>query len=329
MRLALILFAAFGLACPVSADPPVRSDDGATLAFTWENDSFAGTDRNYTNGVRLSWLSGTRDTDGVSDWVARRLGADNTAIVRRGAALGHSIFTPEDIQSTEGPLGQHPYAGWVYLEYTPLIEQAGQVDQLTFQVGLLGPGAGGEFVQNEFHALIGADKARGWDSQLRDELTLGLAWDRRLRRIADIPVGDLSVDITPTLGASLGTVQTYAKLGAMVRLGDDLQVDYGPPRVRPSLSGANYFNPVDRASWYMFAGAEGRYVAHNRFLDGSLVREDEGTLTRKPWVGDVQAGLALQYRDLQLAFTLVFRTEEFDEQVRAHRFGAFSLSRRF
>ncbi|MEL7043312.1 MAG: lipid A deacylase LpxR family protein [Pseudomonadota bacterium] len=304
-------------------------DDGATVAFTWENDSFAGTDRNYTNGVRLSWLSGTGDTDGISDWVANAMGADENAVVRRGIAIGHSLFTPENIAATDPITDQHPYAGWAYLEYTPVIQQADQVDQFTFQIGLIGPSAGGEWVQNEFHELIGADEVFGWDNQLRDEVTLNVSWDRRLRRIAELDFGDLNADITPTVGLSLGTVYTNAKAGAMLRIGQDLKVDYGPPRVRPSLSGANFFQPVDRFSWYLFAGAEGRYVVHNRFLDGSVLLDDDGTLSREPWVGDVQTGIAIQYDRTQIGFTLVYRTEEYAEQIEAQRFGAFSLSRRF
>lgn len=308
--------------------PPIK-DDGATVAFTWENDSFAGTDRNYTNGVRLSWLSGTGDTDGISDWVAQAMGSDGNAVVRRGIAIGHSLFTPENIAATAPITDQHPYAGWAYLEYTPVIQQADQVDQFTFQIGLIGPSAGGEWIQNEFHEWIGADEVFGWDNQLRDELTLNVSWDRRLRRIAELDFGDLHADITPTVGLSLGTVYTNAKAGAMLRIGQDLKVDYGPPRVRPSLSGANFFQPVDRFSWYLFAGAEGRYVAHNRFLDGSVLLDDEGTLSRETWVGDVQTGIAVQYERTQIGFTLVYRTEEYTEQPEPQRFGAFSLSRRF
>ena len=329
MRITVFCLLAAGISEPVLSQDAPRDDEGATVSVVWENDSFAGTDRNYTNGVRLSWLSGTGDTDGVSDLVAQWLGADEYAVVRRGIAFGHSLFSPEDI-STDQPLPlQHPYAGWLYLEYTPLIQQADRVDQFTFQIGLIGPSAGGEYAQNEFHAVIGEPEALGWDNQLRDELTLGVAWDRRLRRVAVIELGALSVDLTPTVGFSVGTVQTNAKLGAMLRLGNDLQVDYGPPRVRPSLSGANFFNPVDRLSWYAFAGAEGRYVIHNRFLDGSVMLEDDSLLTSNRWVGDVQLGVAVQYRQSQFAFTIVRRTEEWAEQTEPQRFGAVSLSRRF
>ncbi len=307
--------------------PP--SDGRSTVTFAWENDSFAGTDRNYTNGVRLAWLSGTGDTDGVSEWVANLLGADPDAVIRRGVALGHSLFTPRDIAAETPPPDQHPYAGWAYLEYTPVIEQADRLDQFTVQLGLVGPSAGGEWLQNEFHTLIGEDTARGWTGQLADEVTLGVSYDRTFRRLARLGDSAFGADLTPTAGVTLGTAYTHARLGVMGRIGEDLRNDYGPPRVRPSLAGAGFFTPQDAFSWYLFGGVEGRGVAHNLFLDGSLFRTRDSGLTSRDFVTDVQAGAVLQFENVQVGFTLVFRTEEYVEQSAPHRFGAFSLSGKF
>lgn len=307
--------------------PPV--DDRSTVTFAWENDSFAGTDRNYTNGVRLAWLSGTGDTDGVSEWVANVLGADPGAVIRRGVAVGHSLFTPRDISAETPPPDQHPYAGWAYAEYTPVIEQANRLDQFTFQLGLVGPSAGGEWLQNEFHALIGEDTARGWSGQLDDEVTVGMSYDRTFRRLARLGDSAFGADLTPTAGVTFGTVHTHARLGVMGRIGEDLRNDYGPPRVRPSLAGAGFFTPQDSFSWYLFGGVEGRAVAHNLFLDGSLFRRQDSDLTSRDFVADIQAGAVLQFENVQVGFTVVFRTEEYVEQSAPQRFGAFSLSGKF
>lgn len=304
--------------------------DKATLAFSWENDSYANTDRNYTNGMRLSWLSGANKTDGVSKWLAQRLGAeDGDSVIRRGIAVGHALYTPEDISTTSAVTDSHPYAAWATLEYTPLIEQKNTVDQFTFKLGLIGPSAQGEWIQNTFHELINVDQVLGWNNQLRDEVTFGVSWDRRLRHIADFDILGTTMDITPAYGLSLGTVHTNARIGGTARLGQDLGNDYGPPRVQPSLSGANFFTPKDRFSWYLFAGVEGRWVAHNRFLDGSLFYDEDVQLDREPWVVDVQSGVAIQFANTQIAFTLVYRTEEYIEQTGPQKFGAFSLSQRF
>lgn len=331
------VFGSSALIAAVAASPSLAetssalpNDEKATATFVWENDSFANTDRNYTNGVRVSWLSGTQATDGITEFVARRLvGADEGAVRRRGFAVGQSIFTPSDIEATEPVPDQHPYGGWLYAEVSGVIEQRNIVDTFAIQVGVIGPSAGGEWAQNEFHDLIGIDGANGWDNQLEDELGLVISYDKKLRRIGRIGASDFAADLTPSIGASVGNVYTQARAGLTLRAGQNLANDYGPPRVRPSLGGAGYFTPTDGFSWYVFVGAEGRAIAHNIFIDGSLINDDIADLDREPLVGDYQAGLVVQFRDVQLALTLVERSKEFSEQEENQRFGAFSLSRKF
>ncbi len=306
------------------------TEEASTLTFVWENDSFANTDRSYTNGMRLAWLSGAQSKSDVVKYVARNvLGADDDAVLRRGVAVGQSIFTPTDIEATDFLPDDHPYAGWLYGEYSAVIAQRNIIDQMSIQVGMIGKSAGGETAQNEFHYLIGIEGAKGWDNQLKDELGIVLTYERKARRIGKIGDTDFGADLTPNYGISVGNVYTQARAGLTVRAGQDLSNDYGPPRVRPSLGGAGYFVPDDSFSWHVFAGFEARAVAHNIFIEGSLFREDFVDLSLRNFVHDYQAGLVVQVYDVQMALSLVQRSKEFDEQEEPQRFGAFSLSKKF
>ena len=308
----------------------VREDDEGTFTFVWENDVLGGTDRNYTNGLRLSWLSGTHAADGMSEFLATHvLRADGDAFVRRGFALGQSIFTPNDIEAEDPLPNQHPYAGWLYGEYSLLIQRLDVVDRLTFQAGVVGSSSGAEWVQNEVHSIIDSAEARGWDNQIKDEAGVVIAYDRQLRALAELGDSGFGMDLTPNMGLTLGNVHTNARLGLTVRLGQDLRNDFGPPRIRPSLAGAGYFTPEDSVSWYVFAGVEGRAVAHNIFLDGSLFRDGDPSVSSKTFVADAQGGLVVQFGGLQVALTYVERTEEFDEQLTRQRFGALSIGGKF
>ncbi len=308
-----------------------RYDESATWTFVEENDLFAGTDRNYTNGLRLAYVSGFKDVQGVSKFFAHDvLGAPEDAGVRRGFALGHSIFTPSDIDQTAALPDQHPYAGWFYGEYSAIIEQRDRIDQVTMQFGVVGPAAGGEFVQNNWHSLIGADEAQGWDNQISNEPGLVLSYDRLFRALAlSDPEKPVSADLTPNFGASVGNIYTSARAGVTLRIGNDLTNDYGPPRIRPSLAGGGYFAPRDRFSWYVFAGLEARVVAHNIFLDGSLFDDEITHVTSETITGDIQAGVVAQMRRVQIGYTYVIRAKEFKEQDERQEFGAVSLSVKF
>ena len=318
----------FGVASADEKSP--LEDDRGTVSLVYENDWVdGGKDRNYTNGLRLSYMSGTAPTDGLSDWISRYLvGENETSVRRRGFAVGHSIFTPNDITADVPDPEDHPYAGWLYGEYTLMTARPDQVDQFTIQIGIVGPSAGGEWVQNEVHKLIGADEAKGWEYQLDDEVGVVLSYDRRFRALWEVGDSSLGADITPSAGITVGNIQTNARVGAMFRIGQDLRTDYGPTRIRPALAGAGYFTPLDGLSWYIFGGVEGRYVAHDIFLDGSLF-QDSPSVGSNEFVGDLQAGFVVQLQDVQFAFTYVERTPEFKGQSGAHRFGAFTISTKF
>ena len=148
-----------------------------------------------------------------------------------------------------------------------------KLENLELDLGVVGPAAFGREVQNHYHQLIGANTAQGWDSQIRDEPGLMLTYEREWR--AKIWGDDSGIDIIPGVGATLGNVFTYGEAGALLRIGNGLNADYGPVRVRPALSGTDFF-AGDRAhgefGYYAFAGMQGRVVGRNIFLDGNSFR---------------------------------------------------------
>src|SRR5437879_11295089 len=111
------------------------------------------------------------------------------------------------------------------------------MDVLQFDLGLIGPAAGGEFVQNNFHRLIDATPAMGWANQLHNEPTLGLTFERRWRTGRHVLVEDpkLEFDIVPRIGAALGNVATYGSDGGKLRIGKVLRNDFGQARSRRAM----------------------------------------------------------------------------------------------
>jgi len=329
--------AADGPSAREEAAPPPGAR--ATWSLIWENDAFGGTDRNYTNGLRLSYVSPTDPSTTAApaarggDSLHRRiagflLGADAQDVVRYGLAVGHSIFTPEDID-VAGPLpDQHPYAGLLYGEYSLFAQDDESLRIAALQVGMVGPGAGAEWVQNSVHAVIGSPHAAGWSHQLHNEPVFALYLERRERAVLARPLLRQQFDVTPHWGLALGTLRSQAKAGITLRYGPDLRNDFGPPRIRPALGGAGYFEAVTGFRWYLFAGADLRAVARDLVLDGNTFR-DSASVSRTPLVADLQAGLVLTYGNTQLAYTFVTRTREFASQRSAQQFGSLSLAVKF
>ena len=311
-----------------------RADEPAGIyTLLIENDVFTGTDQHYTNGLRLSYLS---DQDDVPNLVRKFAAAmpfvSPGAKLRAGYALGQNIYTPNDIQAASLVPNERPYAGYLYAGMAVVAEGQGKsskiLDTWELDLGIVGPSALGEEVQNNFHHLIGAPEAQGWANQLKDEPAVSLTHERKWRHLWHHPDSGIGMDVTPHIGGSIGNVATYLNLGASVRVGSGLARDYGPPRIRPSLPGAGFFVPQKGVGWYLYAGVDGRAVAHNIFLDGNSYK-DSHSVDSNIWVGDAQAGLVLTFSKMQIAYTQVYRTKEFKGQQAGDHFGAVSLSARF
>lgn len=322
-----------GFAASLAPAPPARADflDACeSFSILIENDVFVGTDRHYTNGFRASCLSAEGKLPAYGEWLGRNLPilAENGA-KRIGFAVGQNMYTPEDISIATPQPADRPWAGWLYGEVSIVSETRERLDSAALSVGVIGPWSGAEWTQKRWHEMIRAQNPKGWDNQLDNEPAVNLTLDRQWRYLALPNLLGLNADVTPHVGGALGNVFTHAAAGATFRFGKDLVDDFGgPPRIRPSLPGAAHFTPHDGFGWYVFAGAEGRAVARNIFLDGNTFGAGP-SVDRKIFVGDVQIGAALIFSRVRLTYTTVFRTKEFRGQDEGDIFGAISLTARF
>ncbi len=320
---------------------PVTTADAqyskGTYTFEFENDRIANTDRHYTAGFRFSWVSEPKEDDPawVRDILTELYPFADLREGRVGLSFGQSMFTPENTQTTALVRDDRPYVGWLYggisvhaetksIQPTPGPDV---LDTVELDIGVVGPAAFGEQVQNTVHRLIGVATAKGWNNQLDNEPGIMLIGERKWRTNPVRALG-LEFDAIPHVGGSLGNIMTFANAGATLRFGQDLDVDYGPPRIQPSLSGLGAIERDRGFAWYVFAGAEGRIVARNIFLDGNTFSSSH-SVDREIFVGDAQFGIAAIYEGVRFAFTQVYRTKEFEGQSQADRFGAISLSVRF
>ena len=261
LRIARFRLAA--LAAAVIAQPAWAEPGAGTFTFQIENDRIADTDRHYTHGTRLAWVS-DKASDGPQ-WAKDAL---------------EWLYPLADLRA-----GRSVHAETTRQRNGLTIDT---LDSVELDLGIVGPESFAEDVQDGYHDLIGVARSNGWDHQLKNEPGVALIFERKWRP-APWRFDGLEFDLIPSAGGSLGNVMTQLNLGAMVRLGQSLDVDYGPSHPRPTLS------DVDK----------------------------------KPLVGDFQIGAAVVWRGVRLAFTHVFRTKEFDGQRRADRYGALSLSVHF
>jgi hypothetical protein len=296
------------------------------VSLVIENDHFNNTDRHYTNGINLGWAppAGT-----APEWILSI--ADRVpffpegGVIRHGYSFGQSTFTPSDLDLDDPPTDDRPYAGWLYGSISMESETNRQLDQLVLTLGMVGRAALAEFSQKALHKVRAVSKPRGWDSQLGNEPGIVITYQRSWRPLAATTFAG-SFDLTPHAGAAIGNIFTYANSGLTLRFGRNLPPDYGPPRIQPALPASMTFTAADGFNWHLFAGVEGRAVARNIFLDGNTFRHSR-SVDREFFVGDLQFGAVLNWRDLRLSYTQVLRSDEFKSQLKRHDFAAVNLTK--
>jgi hypothetical protein len=321
--------------------PPVasRAREAGLFTFYIENDSIAGTDRHYTNGSKLSWMTGDLSSWGQKGW--RKTFLDLLPFVNRpdtqknfGLSLGQNIYTPQNIEATVPDPTDRPYAGWSYLEISFISKTERRVDILSLQAGMVGPSSLAEDTQRIVHEWINSEEPKGWDHQLRDEVGVNLIYERRYRAYARALNDTLGIDFLPHGGFSLGNVQTYANLGATLRFGFNLPSDFGVQLARGGAIGASPSNDLDprvapdrSVSLFFFGAADGRAVAQDIFLDGNTWKEGGPSVEKERFVADYMGGVGLIAGRWQLTGTFVHRTKEFETQPeRYSRFGSVTVS---
>ncbi len=311
---------------------PARSE--ARVSGIEENDSIAAnSDRHYTQGIHFAY---TTPTLGDKDWQwPFTLPMFEKAGKRKITwSLTQSIFTPRDIHIVNPDPRDRPYAGWLtvgasFLQETKLGEHSHMLENFEVQLGVVGPAALGRQAQNDWHQIIGVPKALGWAYQLSNEPSLNITYERKWRISAAI-VDGVRADIIPAVGATVGNALTYGAAGATVRIGHHLDADYGPARIRPAVSGTEWFTCEDACThglgWYVFVGVEGRLVARNVFLDGSSFTGSR-SVQKKHAVADISGGVSVFWGTrVKLDLSLTRRTKEFAGQTKQDKFAMIGLS---
>lgn len=225
-----------------------------------ENDVFARTDQNYTNGLAITAVS--HDIDGklhseclpmpvrlhadFIKWVNPVFWTDTgdsnvTPTQNVVVKFGQSIFTPKDPEQKDLVPNDRPFAGLLFVGMS--WNRRKRKPQSTWEtldtrevtLGLIGPGSLAKETQNYFHDLIKSERFLGWDHQLRNEPAIQLATDRKLKqfRSESAIIPGFSADTISSLGLRLGNIETSFSVGIEGRLGWNIPNDFGSYPIRP------------------------------------------------------------------------------------------------
>jgi len=295
------------------------------ISIHMENDLFAGTDKDYTHGTKINYVSPDMETWRLPDTL-REFGAKLPMFLHEGytnnigLSIGQNIYTPSDIEVSELMEDDRPYAGWLYGEVSWHHKNEVNLHKLMLTLGVVGSESLAEEAQTIVHEWTGSQDPKGWRHQLHNEPGLILSYIHKKR----FALHEDMADFIPAITLNVGNVLTSAEANMTIRGGYNVPADFHSNRIGAS-GYAKALEERKEFSIYAFATAGGRAVARDIFLDGNTFR-DSHSVDKKPLVGEVELGIGVRYRSCLLTYTQIFRTKEYDSQEFAPQFGSLGLS---
>lgn len=279
----------------------------------FDNDAFFDSDNQFTSGIsvqRHSNLATSWDDVHMPGWTkfGRRLpGLQRAGSYRRmGTSIGQNLQTPDDLEATELVVDDVPYAGalGVELNWTAFDDRVFHGYGLL--LGVLGPLALGEPLQQAFHELNGSAEARGWDNQLASELVVNFNGMRK-RKIGAFGKPDKwSADLTIDADFGVGTALVFAEAALELRAGFNVPRGFAfapDPIGRTVAHDAVLWRPAPQGvSVYVSAVTRAVWMPHFVFLDGSLFR-DGHSIDKDDTLSQTITGLHVGWRRWSVHFS--------------------------
>jgi lipid A 3-O-deacylase len=311
------LLAALLLLVPVAAN----AQSPRSVRVGADNDAFSfwippwdRSDREYTSGV-----FGTLEYGGRSRWLNHKwLGAapceNDCATSSHSFSIGQAIYTGTFAYEIETgiPTGNsvgRPNAGWLFVTLADRDSSARVIEERSIAIGVVGPPALAEPMQQLFHAL-GPEYQRpqDWSSQLPFEPGFVARYMRESRMHEFGTNSAWNGFISRRLGASLGTIHTGASVGLAARL------------AAPHWFGAKSAF-VPRLSFRADGGIQG--VLRDEFLDGTFFRSSDH-VSKLPAYGEYGVTAELTWSRFGVGYRAAYTGKQYKDQFRPMQWGSFA-----
>jgi hypothetical protein len=314
---------------------------GASLTF--ENDVFAGSDDNYTNGIQIERVreSDARDVKMLQTFKRFHGAWDKADAIVIRDRVGQLMYTPTDIGNPAPQPLDRPWAGMLYLQrsYRGVVGTERSWD-VTLMAGVIGPRSYAEHAQKFVHKHItGSTYPRGWANQIGGALGLNVLAGQRRAIWSDRPLAaGWASSLAWHSRVGVGNVMSFAGLGATLAVSSSAAGLAGEDSkaiiLNRIINEAGAIAPPNRCLGIndlrctLFGDVEVRAIAHNVFLDGNWGRNDPQVDSRG-LVADFSVGLRIGIPQSQwyVEYRASQRTPEFRSArpVRPQRWGAITV----
>lgn len=299
------------------------------IELVTENDGYINPyiDRYYTAGTRVGWVSKEYDFNqkhSLMSW-SRYLSLQGrkTRMTRFNIYLTQDMYTPTLAHRllTNVVKGDHLYGGWLRLNFGIFQRSAHALESFSISLGMVGPAALAGRTQDLIHTWAHDPKFFGWKNQIKNEFIfeVNYTW---IQKLDFYQSRYFSIDMLPGAGLQLGNALTNFKIGSLLRVGYNLQADFGPNQIHGGFAGGEPYS--SRFACYLFAGAAGEFRPLDVFVQGNDA-QTRGMTELPYFLYNAQVGIALLYKGWRFSFSAIDLSKTFRDQPRNHNIGSIEL----
>jgi len=246
-----------------------------SVSFTFYNDFFAGSDGHFTNGASFSWLEDKKKSDNIYTNMLLSLAhkislpLDSSKNYNAGISLEQIIVTPENIDAKTVQHNDFPYAGYLSISSFLFEWDHDSFNEYRVEVGVMGKYSGAEFIQKNFHKIIGSEQPQGWNTQLSTRYTLNFLLQRGIKSWQGNLTNTLQADWCNHYGITAGNFNVSAFGGSSIRIGKNYVQNFNVHY--PYLKGEANLLGVDTVKhgfgWSLSSGLETKILVYSAILD--------------------------------------------------------------
>lgn len=271
------------------------------FSFVNDNDLFVSKvkDRYYTNGMFFTFRNLAKNENEklekkIYEW-----------------QLVHLMYTPNKPTVIDVDEHDRPFASYLYASFgINKVYKSQQILNTSLQLGVIGPAALGENLQNFIHDIYGFDRPLGWKYQIRN--AIGLNFSGYYAKSLSVDKRNLT-DINFISSLRFGTVFTDASAGFYGRIGfKPLQKMSNSIAFNSNLNNSSTPDVRGLESMLYYKGTLS-YILYDATIQGSFLNTSSPvTYEINPIRFDLELGLLFTLNRINFGYSYHFYTNKQD-----------------
>lgn len=320
MKKIFILLFILSLFNIVYAEETIKPYKKHAITFLFENDllNFLKSDRYYTNGIRIGYTSKEYNffnEDNVMNWAKYvSIIFNKPHITRFHISLNQEMYTTSK-HGIPFPVNDHPLGGFLYLNTGIYNRTTNIQEHIGVKLGVVGEISYAGQLQTAIHTSTGQLIFSCWEEhQLANEFIFNPYYQVTGRKYI-FKTNPFSMDILGTFDIALGNADTHFGTYAAIRMGHNLDNDFGMPKMNLEQDYAPVHN--DAFSIYIFASSGAKVTLHNIFVQGNSPNSNKGyNLNILRW--EVNAGIIMSFYGFRIGYIWTYYTKDYTVQPYDH-----------